>query len=294
VKREIIIAFFVGAVCVAVMSRGFAQSSSEVRQAFIDLRQDKIRYNCSRATIWLMKNRAALRDQMLNELYRTSDPQERDALLLVLFRTDTFYPDERFARFLVQRLREEDSRVPNFVLGLPEGETGEDELPGHGGAHHVAWELIDKNYPLFEPLLKAEVGQTTDIWELWAIAWMFKKHNVLSANSGLFTRDVLNRAADALKNDAIGYNASQAMRLFLMLPKQSTPIVRAVANSSDAQQRYFAQAFLDAILRGSKTAVGYLNAKLKLYSGVLPNSDKPEPEWLGQATEPYLEKDTYP
>jgi hypothetical protein len=122
---------------------------------------------------------------------------------------------------------------------------------------------------------------------------MFKKHNVLSANASLFTSDVLGRAAAALKNDEIRYNASQAMRLFLMLPKQSTPVVREVSNSSDRQQRCLTQAFLDA-LRGSKNAVGYLNAKLKLYGGLLPDSDKPEPPWLDQVTEPYLNKDSYP
>jgi hypothetical protein len=240
-----------------------------------------------------MKHRQALRDQMLEELYRNDDPQERDALLIVLFRTETLDLDERFARFVVQRLREENTRVSNFVLGLPESEQGRDQLPDTSGAQHDAWEFIDRRYNLFEPLLKAEVGQTTDIWELWAIAWMFKKHNVLPVNAHLFTDEVLGLAADALKDDNVAYNASEAMRLFLMLPKQSTPVVRAVSNSSDPQQRYLAQAFLDA-LHGSKNAVGYLNAKLKLYTGLLPNSDKPEPEWLGQVTEPYLDKESYP
>jgi hypothetical protein len=240
-----------------------------------------------------MKHREALRDQMLEELYRTNDPQACDALLIVLFRTETLDPDERFARFVVQRLREEDRRVSNFTLGLPQSEQGGDQLPDTGGAQHDAWEFIDHHYSLFEPLLKAEVGQTTDIWELWAIAWMFKRHNVLSVNAQLFTDEVLGLAAAALKNDNVAYNASEAMRLFFMLPKQSTPVVRAVSNSSDPQQRYLARAFLDA-LRGSKNAVGYLNAKLKLYTGLLPNSERPEPEWLDQVTEPYLNKDSYP
>jgi hypothetical protein len=292
-KREIRVALLAGAVFVSVVSRIGAQTSAEVRQAFIDLRQDHVRYNCTRATLWLQQHRDVLRDQMLIELYRTDDPQARDALLIVLFRTETLEPDERFARFVVQRLREEDTRVSNFTLGLPEDDQGSSQLPATAGAQHDAWEFIDRHYNLFEPLLKDEVGQTTDVWELWAIAWMLKKHNVLSTNAHLYTDKVLGLAAAALKNDNIKWNASEAMRLFLMLPKQGTPIVRAVSNSSDSQQRYLARAFLDA-LRGSKNAVGYLNAKLKLYTGLLPNSDKPEPEWLGQATEPYLDKDSYP
>ena len=292
-KRNITISFLAGATLIVFVAQSDAQITGGLRQAFIDIRNDNISYNCSRATAWLMKNRRTLRDQILEELYRTDDPQARDALLIVLFRTETLEADERFARFVVQRLREEDTRVSNFTLGLPEADQEIGQLPDSAGAQHDACEFIDRHYNLFEPLLKAEVGETRDIWELWAIAWMFKKHNVLSANAHLYTDQVLGVAVAALKNDNVGYNASEAMRLFLMLPKQSTPIVRAVSDASDSQQRYLARAFLDAI-RGSKNAVGYLNAKLKLYTGLLPNSDRPEPEWLGQVTEPYLEKDSYP
>jgi hypothetical protein len=293
-RRELIITFLAAAVSVGTVSRVCGQTSAEIRQAFIDLRDDRIRYNCSRATVWLINHRTVLRDQILTELYRTADPQERDALLIILFQTENFDPDERFARFVVARLREEDTRVRNFFLGLPEGqEEEESKLSSGDGAHHIAWEFIDKHYVLFEPLLKAEVSQTNDIWELWAIAWTFKEHHVLSTNAGLFSNQVLARAVAALKNDRVKYNASEAMRLFLMLSKQSTPIVRAVLNSPDAQQRYLARAFLDA-LAGSKSAVGYLNAKLKLYIGPFRNSERPEPEWLYEATEPYLDKNTYP
>jgi hypothetical protein len=266
---------------VASVGRGYTQTNAQVRQAFIDIRDDNIPRNCCRAMDWLADRRKELRDQMLEELYRTNDPQARDALLVVLFRTETLVPDERFARFVVQRLREEDTRVASMSFGFP------------GGAHHEACEFIDHHYSLFEPLLKAEVNQTTDVWELWAIAWMFKKHNELAANAHLFNDEVIGVAAAALKTDDIRFNASEAMRLFLMLPRQSTPVVRSVANSSDPQQRYLARAFLDA-LRGSKDAVGYLNSKLQLYTGLLPDSDRPQPEWLDQVTEPYLEKDSYP
>jgi hypothetical protein len=280
---------FVALACVGVFldlnlaSNASAQTNAQVREAFQNLRKDNIRLNCYYATQWLEKHRQALRDQMLEELYRTDDPQARDALLTVLFETETFEPDERFARFVVQRLREEDSRVPIMSFGT-------------FGPHHDAWYFIDRRYGLFEPLLNAEIGQTSSVWELWAIAFMFKRHNVLSANAHLYTDEVLGLAAAALKTDNVRFNASEAVRLFLMLPKQSTPIVRAVSNSSDPQQRYLARALLDA-LRGSKNAVGYLNSKLSLYAGPTGEGqswDRPKPDWLDQGTEPYLEKDTYP
>src|SRR6202011_677122 len=125
------------------------------------------------------------------------------------------------------------------------------------------------------------------------IAWMMKKHNVLGANAKLFTPDVLTRAASTLKYDQTPYNACEAIRLFFMLPTQSMPILRSVANSADPQQRYLARAWIDA-LHGNKNGFGYLNSKVTPYRGLLPNSDRPEPEWLFQVTQPYLEKESYP
>src|ERR1051326_5440684 len=156
-KRNIIISLLIGVTIVASVGRGYTQTNAEVRQAFIDIRDDNIALNCYRATDWLADHRRQLRDQMLAELYRTNDPQARDALLTVLFGTETLVPDERFARFVVQRLREEDTRVHNFSFGTP-------------GAQHDACEFIDSHYNLFEPLLKNEIGQTPDMWEVWAIA----------------------------------------------------------------------------------------------------------------------------
>src|ERR1700736_4413881 len=127
----------------------FGQSKDQIRQAFLDLREDQIKYNCSRATYWLYKHRDSLRDQVLDELYRTNDPQARDALLLVLFNTTSFNPDERFARLVVQRLREEDTRVYPYFLGLPPSEEDASQKQIAGQAHPVAGAFIDRNTALF-------------------------------------------------------------------------------------------------------------------------------------------------
>ena len=70
------------------------QTKEDVRKAFRGLRNDHIRYDCSRAAYWLYKHREALRDQMLEELYATKDAQARDVLLDLLFATNRFVPDE--------------------------------------------------------------------------------------------------------------------------------------------------------------------------------------------------------
>ena len=79
-------------ILVLLACRSPAQSQSEVRQAFIDIRDDHVRDNCSRQRYWLYVNRRALKDQILEELYRTNDAQARDALLSVLVLTERFQP----------------------------------------------------------------------------------------------------------------------------------------------------------------------------------------------------------
>lgn len=87
-KQEITAVLMAGAVFAAVVSRICAQTSADVRQAFVDIRNDNIAKNCCHAIAWLEDHRRALRDQMLEELYRTDDAQARDALLIVLFQTE--------------------------------------------------------------------------------------------------------------------------------------------------------------------------------------------------------------
>jgi hypothetical protein len=148
------------------------QTKDEVRKAFRNLRNDHIRYNCSRAAYWLYKHRETLRDQMLEELYQTKDTQERDVLLDLLFSTESFLPDEKFARFVVNRFREEDTRVPPGWLVIPARDLGDDSHPDafRGEAHHRAFGFMNAHYSLFEPLLKNEIGASDDTWEIWSIA----------------------------------------------------------------------------------------------------------------------------
>ena len=105
------------------LSSLIAQTPAEVRSAFKNLRSDHIKHNCGHAMAWLFAHRDALRDQMLQELYVT-DPQGRDALLFVLFNTESFVPDDRFRRLVIDRLTREDNDVRNgdiedFTKGLP-------------------------------------------------------------------------------------------------------------------------------------------------------------------------------
>ncbi len=269
-----------GAVCLT-NSILLAQSPEATRRALANLRSDKVPKNCSDSTLWLFNHRDALKAQMLEELYKT-DAQGRDALLIVLFQTDSFVPDERFARFVISRLPEQDSKVGNSDI------KGVDE-----GAHWLAWPFIDKHFDLFEPLLTAQIGKTKDGWTLWCIAWLFKQRGVLEKHVDSFTPAVLANAGSALRDDGIRFTAGWAIRLFFLMGDASLPTLREVAKSGDTQAGSLARATIDAYTKGSHDAFGYLCSKVNLDK--TPFGPEPEaPPWLGDMIERYGSKETYP
>ena len=171
------------------------QNKEDVRKAFRGLRNDHIRYDCSRAAYWLCKHREALRDQMLEELYATKDAQARDVLLDLLFATNRFVPDEKFARFVVSWLREEDTRVSKGWCTIPSRNLGDDSEPDafHGGTHHIAIGFLNTHYWLFEPLLKNEINASDDRCEIWSIAALMNARGELADNAAPFTTNVLRK-----------------------------------------------------------------------------------------------------
>ena len=262
-----------------VLAKG--QSSTEVRQAFRDIHDDRVPHNCVQATSWLFQHREELKGDLLDELYKT-DRQGRDAILHVLFNTSSFAPDERFARLVIARLPEQDSKVENGKVFEIRPEEQKLEPIHTWGAHWEAWRFMNKHFAIFEPLLKEQIAEMNNVFVLWGTAWLFKKRGVLQDYSILFTPAIFDSAAANLRADNQKYNASQAVRLFLLLGDQSVPTLRKVASSNDNQTRYLANATIDALTKGSHNAFGYLSANLNLIT--VPFGDWPtEPSWLPEA-----------
>jgi hypothetical protein len=238
----------------------------------------------------------------VNELYRT-DRQGRDAILHILFNTKSFIPDIRFKQFVLARLPEQDSRVRNYdiLYGAPEifksgaafqeaNEKGQDW--GMVQAHWEAWKYIDANFSDFDGLLTDNLARTTSAFVLWGTTWLFDRHGVLKKKLAYYTPQVLSRAADHLKNDHEKYNATHAIRTFLMLNRYSLPTLTKAARSNDAQQRCLAQALIDAISsRGNRNAFGFLNSYGAIYFSLIGEEDR-EPEWMSEATQKYLDQET--
>ncbi len=272
--------------------RAQVPTEPELRRLFKDMRSDKIRGNCSSAVVRLRPYADQLRDQLLRELYGDADRQARDAILHLLFSATSFVPDERFMRFVLARMPEQDRYVgKGDIADLPS-----DYIPG--GAHWKAWEFIDQHFNKFEPLLAEQIESTRDIWVLWATAWLMKKRGVLERYSGRFTPEVLRRAADNLRNDGQPFNASQTVRLFLLLGKQSLPALQDAAKSRDTQCRNLALATIDALdparsAADAKRGFAFLASRLNLGNTVFGRSP-PSPPWLEDAADRYRDKDSYP
>jgi hypothetical protein len=260
-----------------------APSPDEIRRAFADIRDDKIKHNCEHATEWLLKCREEIKDDLLAELYRT-DYQGRDAIFHVLFNTASFQPDERFIRFLMARMPEANHHVASDTIFKDQS----GRLPVSGAAWE-AWFFINDRYAQFEPYLKEEVGKTDSPFYLWAAAWLAKTRGVMAEYAPLYTPEILSRVAVNLKSDNEGSNASQTVRLYLLLGDQSVSALQEITRSGDSQAVNLAKATLDA-LKGKRRAFGYLNAKVYLTS-VLFGSKVGEPGWLDELTEPFAHND---
>jgi hypothetical protein len=274
----------------AATHHALGQSEKEIQSKLDDLRSDNIPHNCESATKWFLKNREKLKARLEEEFYKAKDPQARDAILHVLFNTTSFTPDPRFVAAVLARLPQEDKFVGNRDIFTGPSE-GPDRLCADG-AHWEAWKFINDHFAVFEPKLKEQIGKTNSVLVLWGSAWLLKKHGVLQDNVALFTPVVLAKAAESLKTDNIWYNASQAVRLFLLLGDSSLPALRSAAKSTDNQTSSLAKATIDA-LGGNHKAFGYLGSKVLLEVTPFGPQVKP-PDWQDSVIDLYLDRETYP
>jgi hypothetical protein len=226
----------------------------------------------------------------VDELYRT-DAQAVGAIMFILYNTKSFTPDDRFVRLVMQKLPPgEKLRMPNGWFDLPLRPPGPDGQPPE---ITLPWMYVDEHFDLFEPRLTAQIKTTKAPWILWATAWLFKKRGIFETKVELFTPDVLDLLAANLASDKIRWNASAAVRLFLILGPRSEATLLAATHAPDSQERYFAKATLDA-LKGDHRAFGYLGSKVNLNETPWLKPGVAEPEWLGDAISDYRDRDVYP
>jgi hypothetical protein len=289
--RSLLIAFVsFPSIFLAGTHHALCQSEKEIQSKLNDLLPDDTPRNCENATKWFLKNREKLKARLEEEFYKAKDPQVQDAIFHVLFNTQSFVPDARFVARVLTRLSQEDKFVGNGDIFRGPSE-GPDRLCADG-AHWEAWKFINDHFEVFEPRLKEQIGKTDSVLVLWGTAWLLKKRGLLQDNIALFSPAVLAKAAGNLKSDDTWYNASQAVRLFLLLGNSSLPSLRTVAKSPDNQGSSLAKATIDA-LGGNHKAFGYLGSKVLLELTPFGPQVKP-PDWQDAMIDLYLDRDSYP
>jgi hypothetical protein len=241
----------------------FADLAEQTRIAFRNIRSDDIPRNAVTAADWIIQNRNQLVPELQDELYRT-DRQGRDVILYALMATKSFEPDARFCRTLVSRLNDEDRHVRNGDLLL--------------FAHWRAWKFIDSHYQLFRPLILENLQTTDDMWCIWGTICLLQKRQQLIAELPHFSPHLWETVATNLRADAVGGNAGQAVRFYLIIGKPSLPHLEPLAKSDEEQTRDLAAATIDA-MNGSRRAYGFLASQISIDRDVFGRGVD-SPEWL--------------
>jgi hypothetical protein len=322
-----------------------AQTAADVRQALLDLHDDKVPNNCTRATEFLLKYREQLKEELLDELYKT-DWQGRDSILQVLYATQSFEPDKRFIHLaakslrdnkiwddckhatewfferreqlkddLVEELHTADWQERNTILSIlnetktfvPDQQFNRfllDSITVHdryadylgGWQANFDWKFIDDHFSDFDDLLREQIRKTDSspeaMFKLWAIAWLAKKRGVFNEYSKLISPSVQAIASQNLKNDKVSHNASHAVRLFFLLGDSALPTLKRAAVSSDKQQASLARAIMDAF-DGQRQGFGFLVTRVDISEAAF-GPEIQDPDWIREAAQPYLRRDTYP
>ena len=131
-------------------------------------------------------------------------------------------------------------------------------------------------------MLIENLPRTRSMLVVWATVWMLKWHKDLNENIGSLTPEIFARAIQAMDNDDKRYNASQAVRFFLLLGDAGKNWLLEAREKGDRQRRFLADQTLKAIA-GSRDAYGELNARLNLEQAPI-GSGPEEPDWLGEKT----------
>ena len=242
------------AIPAGIPSRVAGQTPEQVRLAFRNIRSDDIPSNANIASGWLFAHRDQLTRELVDELYRT-DRQGRDVILSTLMLTDSFHPDDRFCRTLVSRLNEEDKYVPNASLNHK--------------THWQAWRYFNTHYDQFKDLLLENLQTTEDMWCIWGTVCLLEKRGELADTVPRFSPHVWDTIGRSLQADNISYNAGQAIRVYLIIGKDSLPHLAPLAKSSEPQTRDYASATIDA-MNGSRRAYGYLGSQVRLDLDLFP------------------------
>ena len=212
---------------------------NQLRRKIRDLHDDSVEDNCRKAMEFLTKHASEPKVQaaLLEEYYKTTDPQAKEECMVLLSRARGFQPDEKFIREVLTRMHH---------YGKPEA-LSSGEPAGNTGAL-----LVAANATRFKELIASELAdgfQAKDntLWMQYAIIRALAKAHILDDYADRFSPAYLKRLAENLQDDTTSLNARVAASAFIFLGKHGASALRDVPQSANLQGRQLALLLLSYV-----------------------------------------------
>ena len=209
-------------------------SDSVLKRKMMELRNDRVDWNCSRATEVLAEHvNEAKVQKALRARLNTDDPQEQESILLLLFKAKGFKPDKSFIGIVLRRMQHWGR--PERMVDGPAGDDGADFLIAHAKDYgdQIAAEIRDtfsiKDYSL---------------WFQYALARALAKGHMLGRYLEKYNETFFTNLGIQLRSDKVPNNAELATMTFLFLGKLGVPTLKDVAKRSDEQAKGIAKLLL--------------------------------------------------
>jgi hypothetical protein len=215
----------------------------KLKREILALRSDREDGNCREAMGFLTKNieEEHVRAALLAELYGTKDWQARESCLVLLCRSKSFQPDEKFMRMVLARIH---------AWGRPEHFCCE---PGGD----VAAVYLVNQVAKYPDLIAGEIRESfsakdNSLWVQYVIIRALAKARLIDRYADRFSPAYLKSLASNLQDDSITCSAMVATGAFLFLGKIGMPVLKDVPHASDLQGREYASSILTC-LSGDKS-----------------------------------------
>jgi hypothetical protein len=202
-----------------------------ITAAIAALGKDKVSWNFAIAFNYLMKNRQAALPFLIAAL-PNKDGQREHGILRVLVGEPSFQPTrdqlDLFYTHIVSRVWQDD----DYLIGQPTKSLRYDFIP-----------YLVEQANAYKPALSSHLN-SEDAFTMWVTTFILSQANVLDEFRQQIETKTLARLAENLRNDKRSYNATYAVRTFLILGAQGVPILKKSSTSRDVQERELSKRLL--------------------------------------------------
>ena len=249
-----------------------ASPKAELRLALDNLADDDKDWNCHEAMYFLYLQCDEIKDFLMMNA-PALDWQGQEAVLRILCEANSFIPDERFARLVLERLHDQRE------LGLRP----------HHSTHYDFIMYLQLHTERFAELLASQVSSDS-LFVQWVATHILSEANLLDQYRDRYTQEVIARVVTNLSNDDVSYNSAFAVRICLVLGKQCLPALQRALADGDSQSKRLASLLVEVIATKSDRARGDINVICPIKSSHLQRGFRPLSEVLVRRKPSFLDR----